>query len=78
MSAATYRIQVEGCLDGSHWVRWFGGMEIDLAEDGTTFIAGRVPDQAALHGVLAKVRDLGLVLVSVERLPGGDVGQRDG
>ena len=69
MSPTTYRIQVEGGLDARHWERWFGDMRTGTADDGTTLIVGEVSDQAALHGVLAQVRDLGLVLVSVQRLP---------
>lgn len=67
---AVYRIQVAGRLQPS-WSPWFG--EVDVAEDGdgTTSITGPMPDQAALHGLLSKVRDLGLTLVSVDRCPPG-------
>jgi len=67
MSATHYDITVEGHLDRSHWSRWFDGMEVTLAEDGTTVISGAVADQSALHGLLAKVRDLGLPLIAVQR-----------
>jgi hypothetical protein len=50
-------------------------METETEEAATTLIVGRVPDQAALHGILAQIRDLGLVLVSVQRLPEGEEDQ---
>jgi len=67
MTAAHYEITVEGHLDRSHWSRWFEGMAVTFSEDGNTIISGRVVDQAALHGLLAKVRDLGLTLIAVQR-----------
>jgi hypothetical protein len=60
----TYRIRVQGRL-GAHWAAWFDGLTITPDEDGTTVIEGPVVDQAALHGVLQKLRDLGLSLESV-------------
>ncbi len=61
-----YEIRVQGVLDG-RWTAWFEGMH--LVSDGSqTIISGLLADQAALHGVLNKVCDLGLVLVSVQRL----------
>jgi len=68
MAAAHYEITVEGHLDRSHWYRWFDEMQVTLTEEGTTIISGPVADQAALHGLLAKIRDLGLPLVSSQRL----------
>jgi hypothetical protein len=63
---ARYEIRVEGVL-GSHWAAWFGSLQIE--NDGRqTTMSGSFTDQAALHGVLAKVRDLGLTLNSVHRL----------
>jgi len=63
---ARYEIRVEGVL-GSRWATWFGGLQVQAA--GTqTVISGPLADQAALHGVLAKIRDLGLDLLSVRRL----------
>ncbi len=59
-----YRIRVKGHLD-SQWTEWFSGMTITLEEDGNTLLTGTVVDQAALHGLLKKVRDLGMPLVSV-------------
>ncbi len=63
-----YQIHVLGLLDES-WSIWFDGMAIEQQHDGSTRICGIVRDQAALHGLLAKVRDLGLVLLSVSRIP---------
>jgi hypothetical protein len=62
-----YEIRVEGILD-EQWSAWFDGMQITSEPDGVTMIAGPVTDQAALHGLLAKVRDLCLPLISVRRL----------
>lgn len=63
---AIYSIRVKGHL-GSQWSEWFDRMTITLETDGTTTIAGPVVDQAALHGLLVRVRDLGLELVSVNQ-----------
>lgn len=63
---ATYVLRVQGALD-AHWVAWFDGLTLTVAADGTTTLAGPLVDQAALHGVLRKIRDLGLTLLSVER-----------
>jgi hypothetical protein len=60
-----YEIRVEGILD-QRWRAWFEGLRIDC-DDGQTVISGPVTDQAALHGLLNKVRDRGLVLISVRR-----------
>ena len=66
-SAPTYEIRLQGHLD-ARWAAWFDGMILTTADDGTTALRGPVTDQAALHGVLQKVRDLGLPLVSVTQL----------
>jgi hypothetical protein len=58
-----YEIRIQGRLDG-RWSAWFDGMEF-VDEDGCTLIRGHVADQAALHGLIQKVRDLGLPLLSV-------------
>ena len=63
----TYRIRVTGHLDPG-WAGWFEGLTITHREDGDSVLEGPVADQSALHGLLAKIRDLGLVLVSVNRL----------
>ena len=59
-----YRIRLKGHL-GREWTDWFGGLTITLEEAGDTLLTGPVADQAALHGLLKKVRDLGMPLVSV-------------
>ncbi len=48
-----------------HWSAWFDGLTVGPGDDGTTVLHGPVPDQAALHGLLAKLRDLGLPLISL-------------
>jgi hypothetical protein len=63
-NAQYYEIRLKGHLD-ARWVNQFEGLTITLEEDGNTLITGLVIDQAALHGLLKKVRDLGLPLVSV-------------
>lgn len=65
-SSTHYEIRVQGVLD-RHWTVWFEGLEV-RGESTQTVISGPLSDQSALHGVLAKVRDLGLVLISVRRL----------
>jgi len=62
-----YQIWIEGHL-GREWTDWFGGMAITLEENGETLLTGPVVDQAALYGLLKKVRDLGMPLVSVIRV----------
>lgn len=59
-----YEIRVQGHLD-EYWSTWFGGMSLLREDDGTTILRGLVTDQAALHGLLAQVRDLGTALISV-------------
>ena len=65
-----YEIRVPGHLD-SHWSEWFDGLTLTPLETGETVISGTVMDQAALHGILIKVRDLGLPLLSVVRVEPG-------
>ena len=59
-----YEIRVKGHLD-TRWAAWFDGLTLTRGSDGTTSIEGPVADQAALHGLLQKIRDLGLPLISV-------------
>ena len=65
-----YQIRIKGYL-GCEWTDWFEGLTITLEEDGDTLLTGPVIDQAALHGLLKKVRDLGMPLVSVSPLEHG-------
>ena len=62
-----YQIRIKGHL-GRQWTDWFGGLTITLESNGETLLTGAVVDQAALHGVLKKVRDLAMPLVSVIRV----------
>jgi hypothetical protein len=62
-----YEIRLAGHLD-QRWAQWFDGLALVRRSDGTTVLTGPVVDQAALHGLLQKVRDLGLRLVSVTQL----------
>jgi hypothetical protein len=64
---ARYELRVQGVLE-PRWSVWFEGLQVSSDERGQTTITGPVADQAALHGLLAKVRDLGLPLLSVRRL----------
>ena len=59
-----YQIRIKGHL-GPQWTDWFGGLAVAVEEDGDTLLTGPVVDQAALYGLLKKVRDLGMPLVSV-------------
>jgi len=71
-----YQIRLKGHL-GREWTDWFDGLTITLEENGDTLLTGPVIDQAALHGLLKKVRDLGLPLVSVSPLEHGQADQSD-
>ena len=61
-----YKIRIKGQLD-HQWTDWFGGFAITLQPNGDTLLSGPIVDQAALHGVLRRVRDLGIPLVSITR-----------
>ena len=62
-----YQIRLQGHLD-KRWSAWLDGLAVIHKEDGTTLLSGALTDQAALYGVLIKIRDLGLPLVSVQRV----------
>ena len=64
--AASYEIRIQGHLD-SRWTTWFEDLSLTRLPDGTTLLQGRVADQAALHGLLQRIRDLGLSLDAVTR-----------
>jgi hypothetical protein len=63
--ADVYQLRVEGHLD-QHWSTWLGDLTLTHESDGTTSLRGAVSDQAELHGLLMKVRDLGVTLIAVE------------
>lgn len=65
-----YQIRIEGHLD-DQWRDWFSGLSITLEDNGITLLTGAIADQAALFGALKKVRDLGMTLVSVNRVEPG-------
>lgn len=65
-----YQIRLQGHL-GPQWTAWFGGLTLTLTENGETLLTGPVVDQAALYGLLRKVRDLGLPLLSVNCVESG-------
>lgn len=62
-----YEIRLRGRLD-AHWEDWFDGLTVSHESDGTTVMSGAITDQAALHGVLQRIRDLGVPLISVRRV----------
>ena len=74
--ATVYQIRIKGHL-GSQWSEWFEGLTITLEENGETLLTGPVVDQAALHGLLKKIRDLGMPLVSVNRVEPGRRGEEN-
>jgi hypothetical protein len=63
-SGIEYEIKIKGHLE-DHWSDWLGGLEITRDLQGHSLLTGIVPDQAALHGILAQIRDLGLILISL-------------
>jgi hypothetical protein len=71
---AHYEIRIKGHLD-ARWADRFDGLRFTHESDGTTVLSGPVVDQAALHGLLRRVRDLGMPLLSVVRLTPGDAGK---
>ena len=71
-----YQIRIKGHL-GHQWTDWFDGLSITLEENGETLLTGPVVDDAALHGLLKKVRDLGTPLLSVNRVEPGQADASD-
>jgi hypothetical protein len=71
-----YEITVKGRL-GARWAAWFDGLAITSGDDGTTVLRGSVVDQAALHGLLQKLRDLGIPLVSLTQVTAHDAPEGD-
>ena len=71
-----YQIRIKGHL-GREWTNWFGGLTITLEDNGETLLTGPVVDQAALHGVLRKVRDVGMPLLSVNHVKPGEAEASD-
>lgn len=71
-----YEIRLKGHLD-EQWAQWFEGLTITQEDNGETLLAGQMIDQAALHGLLTKVRDLGIPLVSLSPVKPGKMDQSD-
>lgn len=71
-----YQIRLRGHLD-DQWGDWFGGVTLTLDDNGETLLTCAVVDQAALYGLLRKVRDLGLPLIAVNRIDRGQVNESD-
>lgn len=67
MKRQYYEIRLRNHL-GSNWSEWFDGLDVRQQENGETVLCGQIVDQAALHGVLARIRDLNLTLISVNQL----------
>jgi hypothetical protein len=65
-----YQFRIKGQLN-QQWMNWFEGLTITLEEDGNTLLSGTVVDQSALHGILKKIRDLGMPLLSVNSVETG-------
>ncbi|MBZ0296640.1 MAG: hypothetical protein K8L99_29025 [Anaerolineae bacterium] len=71
-----YQIRIKGHVD-DQWNDWFGGVTITLEADGNTLLTCQIVDQAALHGLLRKIRDLGMPLISANRIDAGHVDEPD-
>lgn len=71
-SGTTYQIRLKGHI-GGHWTEWLHGLTITPLPNGETLLVGPLVDQAALYGLLKKVRDLGIPLISVNPIPPDDV-----
>jgi hypothetical protein len=76
-NAKVYEIRLKGHLD-ARWLKWFIGLAITLEDDGNTLLTGPVIDQSELYGLLKKVRDLGMPLVSVNPVKTGQTDQPNG
>jgi len=63
-----YEIEIQGKLDPS-WLEWFPGMELMYSSGGKTKLTGSIQDQTALHAMISRIRDLGIPLLKVEKLP---------
>lgn len=74
--AQVYEIRLQGHL-ATRWVMWFEGMTITQEENGDTLLRGSVADQAALHGLLKRVRDIGMPLLAVNRVPCNELQQSE-
>jgi hypothetical protein len=72
--APVYQIRIEGHL-GENWADVFDGLSIMLTDDGDTLLTGPIVDQAALHGLLRRIRDSSMTLISVRRVQSGDMNQ---
>jgi len=68
--AQYYEIRIKGHLDET-WAEWFDGLAINHEDNGESLLTGSLPDQAALHGLLNRLRDLGIQLISVNLVEGG-------
>lgn len=75
-SSVPYEIRLQGHLD-ARWSDWFDGLTIALEDNGNTCLTGPIADQAALHGLLAKIRDLGLPLISLTRVSSPSANEED-
>jgi len=73
----SYEIRIQGELDPT-WSEWLGGLDVRPTPNGQTLVSGPIVDQAALHGLLERIRDLGLELLSVNRLDGAAPPRRRG
>ena len=72
-ASAYYELRIEGHLD-EHWSAWFGDLDLAHEDDGTTSLTGAIADQAELHGLLTKIRDLGVTLISLTVVDRPDTG----
>lgn len=71
-----FQIKIKGHL-GQEWAGWFDGLTITLEEDGNTLLSGSIVDQSALHGILKKIRDLGMPLLSVNTIDPDQANKED-